>query len=273
MLMTLNILPPGMFVGNILQELQQELETECSYTQEAQKQVRYAALLQRDKVLREVFVVPKVYESLSTDHILVTQMLPGVSIDKVISLQGAQHVRDYIARSLLRLTLVELFQWRFMQTDPNFSNFLFCPDTNKIGLIDFGAARDYSEEFVKDYLEVVAAAARGDRLTIIEKSISLGFLTGNEMKEMLDAHTESVLLLGKPFRYKDKPYDFSLENLPALIRAYVPTIVKLRLCPPPTPVYSLHRRLSGAILLSTKLKATIPSGEIFWSIYNEVTGR
>ncbi|RHW69210.1 ABC1 protein [Trypanosoma brucei equiperdum] len=271
MLMSLNILPPGMFVDNILDELQQELKTECSYSKEAEKQLRYAELLQQSPELKEVFVVPKVYKSLSTDRVLVTQMLSGVSIDKLASLVGMQDVKDYVARSMLHLTLTELFQWRFMQTDPNYSNFLFCPQTNKIGLIDFGAAREYNQEFVKDYLDVVAAAARRDRQTVIEKSIKLGFLKGNEMKEMLDAHAESVLLLGLPFNNRDVPFDFSKENLPSRIQGYVPTIVRLRLCPPPTPIYSLHRRLSGAILLSTKLKATVPSGELFWNIYDELT--
>lgn len=42
---------------------------------------------------------------------------------------------------LLRLTLRELFGWRFMQTDPNWGNFLYDPATGVVNLIDFGAAR------------------------------------------------------------------------------------------------------------------------------------
>jgi hypothetical protein len=36
-----------------------------------------------------------------------------------------QEVRNALARTLLYETLQELFRWRFMQTDPNFSNFLY----------------------------------------------------------------------------------------------------------------------------------------------------
>ncbi len=46
---------------------------------------------------------------------------------------------------LLALTLRELFQWRFMQTDPNWGNFLYDTDTGIINLIDFGASKDYPE--------------------------------------------------------------------------------------------------------------------------------
>ena len=52
-----------------------------------------------------------------------------------------QSVRDDVGTRLLRLTLRELFDWRFMQTDPNWGNFLYDPATGVLNLIDFGAAR------------------------------------------------------------------------------------------------------------------------------------
>ena len=48
----------------------------------------------------------------------------------------------------------------------------------RINLIDFGAAREYPAAFVGDYLEMVRACADRDRHTLIERSTSLGFLTG-----------------------------------------------------------------------------------------------
>jgi len=105
---------------------------------------------------------------------------------------------------------------------------------------------------------------------VIEKSIRLGFLTGQEVKEMIDAHVESVFLLGKPFRDRSQPYDFTSENLPRQIQSHVPTMVRLRLKAPPTPTYSLHRRLSGTILLAARLGASINSAEMFWNIYDDV---
>lgn len=43
-----------------------------------------------------------------------------------------------------------------MQTDPNWSNFLYDSVTKTINLIDFGAARDYPKRFVDDYLRMVS---------------------------------------------------------------------------------------------------------------------
>jgi len=49
-------------------------------------------------------------------------------------------------------------------------------------LLDFGATRTYDKKFVDDYIEVVKGASAGDREKVVEKSISLGFLTGYEPK-------------------------------------------------------------------------------------------
>lgn len=79
--------------------------------------------------------------------------LAGVPIDKVASLD--QETRDHVGRKMLELTLKELFVFRFMQTDPNWGNFLYDQPTKTINLIDFGAARDYPKKFVDDYLRMV----------------------------------------------------------------------------------------------------------------------
>lgn len=47
-----------------------------------------------------------------------------------------------------------------------------------INLIDFGAAREYPKPFVGEYLEMVRACADKDRAGVIQRSITLGFLTG-----------------------------------------------------------------------------------------------
>lgn len=42
-----------------------------------------------------------------------------------------------------------------------------------------------------------------------------------------------------------------------------------RLTSPPNEVYSLHRKLSGCYLLSSKLKATVSCGSLFAEIYDQ----
>ena len=72
-------------------------------------QKRFAALLEGD----EAFRVPGVVDELSSEHVLTTELAPGVPIDRAVALP--QEERDYVGSQLLRLILRELFEFRFMQ--------------------------------------------------------------------------------------------------------------------------------------------------------------
>jgi len=49
-------------------------------------------------------------------------------------------------------------------------------------LLDFGATRQFSRRFVDLYIQVIEAAAKGDREMILTLSEKMGFLTGYEAK-------------------------------------------------------------------------------------------
>lgn len=46
-----------------------------------------------------------------------------------------QETRNYICEKILRLCLLELFKFGFMQTDPNWSNFFYNADTEQVTLL------------------------------------------------------------------------------------------------------------------------------------------
>lgn len=67
-----------------------------------------------------------------------------------------------------------------MQTDPNWANFLYDPTAKKLGLIDFGASREYTKEFMDGWYRLLMSAVKGDRVTMKDESEKLGYLTGEE---------------------------------------------------------------------------------------------
>ena len=158
-----------------------------------------------------MFYCPKVYPHLSSSRILTTEYVSGIPIDKVDYDRLLQNEKDFLSRAMLRLCIREIFEFKFMQTDPNFSNFLYEPGSMKINLIDMGACRDYDSSFVLPYTELVAAAARHDRDGVLEKSRELGILTGHESEKMEKAHVDSVIVVGQP--YKVEPYDFKNNSM------------------------------------------------------------
>ena len=116
------------------------------YEEEARNQMKYREFILNDEILKKHTSVPEVIKSLSTKEVLTSTFVPGVAIDKAINL--SQSIRNAIARTVLILTFRELFEWRFIQSDPNFANFLYDNSSRIIHLIDFGASREYSKDFV-----------------------------------------------------------------------------------------------------------------------------
>lgn len=156
---------------------------------EAQSQQVYRDLVLADKVLSKHCNVPEVYPELCTARILTTKLVPGYSIDLALSLP--QSVRNAIARTVLIVTIRELFEWRFIQSDPNYANFLYDHPSRTINMIDFGAARRYDKQFVDGYMGLVWAAANKDREAILKVSRDLGFITGNV--RLFGSFVQSVL--------------------------------------------------------------------------------
>lgn len=190
--------PKGLFIDNVMRVGRDELKVECNYINEMANQETFQSLVSNDKVLREnKFVVPKVYEELTTVLILTTGYAPGKTIDHVQYMN--QEERNRIGRTLLYLTMQELFEWKLMQTDPNWGNFLYDPSTRITSLIDFGATREFPQSFVDGYLRIVWASANRDKTTLLKQSHTMGFLTGNENEEMIQAHILSGFTVGEPF--------------------------------------------------------------------------
>ena len=100
-----------------------------------------------------------------------------------------------------RRCLQELFVWRFMQTDPNFSNFLYDEESRKISLIDFGAARHFPKSFVDDYVRMVKACGENDREEIIMRSTKLGFLTGAHHSTVRPVHSMEPLVASACYHF------------------------------------------------------------------------
>lgn len=257
-----NLIPKGLYLDRAMKVAKEELSRECDYELEAANQKRFRNLLSGT----EGFYVPLVVDNLSRKKVLTTELVSGIPIDKVALLD--QKTRNYIGEKLLELTLIELFVFRFMQTDPNWSNFLYDEATKLINLIDFGAARDYPKSFVDDYLGMVIACANSDADAVIEMSKRLGFLTGMESDIMLDAHVQAGFIVGLPFA-KPGGYDFRSTNITQGVSNLGATMLKHRLTPPPDEVYSLHRKLSGAFLACVKLGAVVPCREVLLKIYEQ----
>uniref|UniRef100_A0A2K6TSE5 Coenzyme Q8B n=1 Tax=Saimiri boliviensis boliviensis TaxID=39432 RepID=A0A2K6TSE5_SAIBB len=300
-------LPAGLFAEQSLQALQQELAWECDYRREAACAQNFRQLLADDPFFRVPAVVKELSTTRVLGMELAggvpLDQCQGLSQDlrnEVCSLvapweghgpregapgswslsrpvrvpQGGLHCDachsfspPQICFQLLTLCLRELFEFRFMQTDPNWANFLYDASSHQVTLLDFGASREFGTEFTDHYIEVVKAAADRDRDRVLQKSRDLKFLTGFETKAFSDAHVEAVMILGEPFATQGH-YDFGSGETARRIQDFIPVLLRHRLCPPPEETYALHRKLAGAFLACARLRARIACRDLFQDTYH-----
>ncbi|KAL9000048.1 MAG: hypothetical protein Q9169_001293 [Polycauliona sp. 2 TL-2023] len=253
------LLPKGLYLDKTIANARTELGWECDYIREAECGRRFQQLLHDEQ---STFTVPSIIDEASGAHVLTAEMMDGIGVTKARDL--TQEQKDWIGTQILRLCLREITEFKFMQTDPNWTNFLFNSNTSKLELLDFGASRDYPDKFIIPYVEILQAASRNDRETIRDGSIRLGYLTGYESTAMVNAHVSSVLTLAEPFNDSSpETYDFRDQTITHRVRKLIPVMVRERLAPPPEETYSLHRKLSGAFLLCARLGSRVRCQELF----------
>lgn len=254
------LLPKGLFLDRTIANARTELGWECDYEREAKACIKF-----RDEHLvdeTDIFTVPKVYTEASGPDVLTAEFLHGTGVTKVKDL--TQQERDWIGSNILRLCLRELMEFKFMQTDPNWTNFLYNRETKKIELLDFGASREFPDKFVEPYCELLIAASKSDREACRDLSIQLGYLTGHESPAMLKAHVDSILTLAEPFvASAPEVYDFRGQTVTDRVRQNIGLMLRERLAPPPEETYSLHRKLSGAFLLCARLESKVKARDMF----------
>ena len=247
-----NLLPLGLDVGGMAAEAKRQLAQEADYEAEGRLLERYAKLVAGEPGL----VVPRVHWDLTTQRIMAMDFMAGEPLESLASASQAR--RDAVGALLERLLFRELFAFRVMQTDPNFANYLWQPDTGRVVLLDFGATMRFPKEFVAKYARITRAVIAGDRDAVAQGAIDIGYAAAGDSPERIDAVVDVVFLVCEPLRHRGR-YDFPASDLPARVRdlgydlAFRRGLVR---APPPETIF-LHRKLVGAFLLLARIGARV----------------
>lgn len=247
------LLPGGFDTTAIVAETKRQLRQETDYAAEARHLRHYAELVGDDP---QVFI-PRVHDDLTTRQILAMDFVNGEPLDALAEHEHGQRERDRAGALLYRLLLRELFEFRFMQTDPNFANYLLLPE-GRIALLDFGASRVIPEELSAQYRRLFGAGVRADRAALRRGLEEIGFVAAGEREDRVEGLVDLFLIGFEPFRHRGV-YDFAASDLAtrARERGLELTFKKGFLRPPPPETIFLHRKLGGTFLLCVRINARV----------------
>ena len=165
------LLPLGVDVEEIAREAKRQLAQEADYLAEAGFLEQYARLVADDPLI----VLPKVHWDFTTARVMAMDYMEGVPLDS-LGAETPQAIRDTLGAALQRLMFRELFEFRVMQTDPNFANYLYQPSTARLVLLDFGATQHFSRAYAERYRRITRAIVAGDRPAIEREARRIGYI-------------------------------------------------------------------------------------------------
>jgi predicted unusual protein kinase regulating ubiquinone biosynthesis (AarF/ABC1/UbiB family) len=246
------LVPDGVDYRSLLEEAKLQLHQEADYVQEAAYLQRYRALLAGD----EQFVLPVLYAELCTSQLMTMSFVDAVPIESLE--KYPQAVRDQAMTQLFALLFREIFEFKLVQTDPNFANYLYQPESAKLVLLDFGACRDYPEQISKGYRLLLSAAVQNDRVGMELAMRQIGFFSQDILPGQKQAILALVQLISEPVQ-QNRAYAFGQTDLAQRVRK-AGTALSMQQNywhTPPVAAIFLHRKMAGFYLLAARLNARV----------------
>ena len=238
----------------LFEELSTVLHQEADYFYELKAMQRFRSLIKEDAELR----IPDVFEEFCTKHVLMMSFEEGMHLGPWLETSPSRENKEWVGRKILDLYCREFFEWGFVQTDPNYGNFLIQDNPMKLVLLDFGASIEYSDEFRARYVELLKAFASTNDRQILDACLSFGIIDPRESDEakshlvaFMKAAIEPFMPELQPFRFRDEDY---AKRSTQIGRDFTRS---LKYSPPPRDLIFLHRKLGGMFNMLRKMDVSL----------------
>lgn len=242
-------------------ELQSTLIEETDYKKEGEKLSKARNFFEPD----QRYSIPNWYEEYSTRRVLAMEYKEGKALTEWLKTSPSQTEKQRIGTALFELFLEEFFKLGLVQTDPNPGNFLI-NSKGQIVILDFGAAKEYGQDFIESYKEILRAAYRKDQKRVTELSTQFGLLNAKEDASVFGLYFDMMDLMIDPFRSKDH-FNFSDKDYFKQTQEYAINLTKkCRYSPPPDKIMFLHRKIGGIFQLLKKMEVELKLND-YWNRY------
>ena len=253
------VIPKEVNVKSLLEEAKQQLQLEADYELEGQWILKYTELLANESE----YVIPEFHPDHSTANILAMSFVGGEPVE-TLGQKINQEQRDQVLSLLMSLLFKEIFEFKLVQTDPNFANYQYDLETEKLILLDFGATRAYPDKISNAYRALMQASIEKNREAMRQAATEIGFFQDSIKKHQTEAVLDLFEAACEPLSF-DGEYDFGNSNLAKRISeaGMALSMEQDYWHTPPADALFLHRKLGGLYLLAAKLKARVNVQKLF----------
>jgi aarF domain-containing kinase len=266
-----------MNLTSLFQEFRSILEQELDYLAEAEFQREFRQKIGALKLNGpSTFRVPAVIKELSTKKVLAMDFEPGLTFRQWLNTKPSQEKREQLAVAILDLYFHEFFEWGLVQTDPNWGNFLIDDKGSHLSvcLLDFGATKKYSREFIQSYIRLLDFAANDQSPKLRALAVEMGLLDPRESEAAFNAFEQTLKTAIKPF-FVNRPglsyFDFSDRNHVLESQTSARALSReLVYSPPPHSIIFLHRKLAGVYSMLKSLNVQIDVSP-YWQMMKDLS--
>ncbi|MBA4760709.1 AarF/ABC1/UbiB kinase family protein [Sphingomonas sp.] len=246
------LLPRHLDIAPLLTVAKEQLREEADYLREGEQMTLFGDFLTDSPD----YVVPLLDREFTTQQVLAMGFVEGRPIESLVD--ASQEVRDAAMRALIALVLRELFDFGTMQTDPNFANYRYQPETGRLILLDFGASRPVPTATSRGYLELLRATIAVERDRVLDAALAAGFVGPGAIAHHRPRIMRMIdVVIGK--MAKAGPFDFGDRGFVEVLREQGMDIAADQTAwhIPPADILFVQRKISGTALLAAWLKARV----------------
>ena len=181
----------------IYAELEERLREELDYATEARNIAEFNRLLGDDNEI----MLPRVIKELSSRRVLTMTYVDGYQLADVFGTETDAKLRTWVARKYYSLVWRQILELGVLHTDPQPGNYLVSYHP-KLGILDFGSVRHFSEPVRKASLQLALGIIVRDDREVAAALAKLGYLDrGQDPAPMVKV----IYMLFEPV-ITDRPY-------------------------------------------------------------------
>jgi predicted unusual protein kinase regulating ubiquinone biosynthesis (AarF/ABC1/UbiB family) len=207
----------GTSIDEYFEEVESTLMEETDYLQEGQY-INYF----HNRFGNGSIVTPEWVKELSSKKVLTMTFVEGQHLKEFLATNPSQKQRNHFGQLLWDFFHDQVEQRDFIHADTHPGNFFFRED-NKLGVIDFGCVKKFSQEFTQNYMQLLPTHLKQDEDEIRDLYIRLGITKENPKNPKKEEEFfQFCKKYGNTFAqpYMDDEFDFGDPSFKQKINKY-----------------------------------------------------